>query len=232
MKFEKRQRTKNNPVYMKFYTIYKGMISRCYNKNSTSYHNYGGRGVTVCEEWRNSFDKFAEDIDKITGYNLDLIMSGELQLDKDSIIEGNKVYCLENCCFLSRSDNSGNRQNNKKIILISPNGDYYETKNREKFCREHNLSPRNIYNVLNKKAKHYKGWQVFYKDSFNEDKVLKPQLILGISPDKKEYYFNNIKKFCQKHNLSAPNVSMVLSMKQKTHKGWIFKFVNKGYIIQ
>ena len=40
--------------------VYYGMLSRCYNSKNKSYKNYGGRGIEVCEEWRNSFDKFVE----------------------------------------------------------------------------------------------------------------------------------------------------------------------------
>lgn len=34
------------------------MKTRCYNKNIPQYKNYGGRGVTVCDEWRNDFSAF------------------------------------------------------------------------------------------------------------------------------------------------------------------------------
>ncbi len=38
--------------------IYNGMISRCYNSNVPNYKHYGGSGVIVCEEWKNSKHKF------------------------------------------------------------------------------------------------------------------------------------------------------------------------------
>ena len=42
----------------RLYRIYRGMIERCHNKNSTKYNDYGGRGITVCSEWRESYDTF------------------------------------------------------------------------------------------------------------------------------------------------------------------------------
>jgi hypothetical protein len=38
------------------------MISRCINKNRPDYHRYGGRGITVCDAWRNSFSAFLADM--------------------------------------------------------------------------------------------------------------------------------------------------------------------------
>ena len=40
------------------YTTYKGMKARCYNKNSRAFKNYGGRGIKVCDEWKNNFQHF------------------------------------------------------------------------------------------------------------------------------------------------------------------------------
>lgn len=44
------------------YQIWHGMIRRCYNPRATGYNYYGGRGIEVCERWRNSFTDFLEDM--------------------------------------------------------------------------------------------------------------------------------------------------------------------------
>ena len=44
------------------YVVWLNMIARCYNTDSTYYRNYGGRGITVCERWRESFAAFYADI--------------------------------------------------------------------------------------------------------------------------------------------------------------------------
>ena len=44
------------------YAIWCGIIKRCCNKNNKSYKYYGGRGITVCSRWRNSFKAFLEDV--------------------------------------------------------------------------------------------------------------------------------------------------------------------------
>ena len=44
----------------KLYVIWCNMKARCYSENCDMYYNYGGRGIRVCDEWRNSFKNFAE----------------------------------------------------------------------------------------------------------------------------------------------------------------------------
>ncbi len=57
------------------YRAWISMKSRCYNPNATSYKDYGGRGVRVCERWLNSFEAFFEDMGKkpAPDYSLDRI---------------------------------------------------------------------------------------------------------------------------------------------------------------
>jgi hypothetical protein len=44
------------------YNSWRGMKNRCYTTSSISYKDYGGRGIIVCERWRNSFKNFLEDM--------------------------------------------------------------------------------------------------------------------------------------------------------------------------
>ena len=41
-----------------FYSVWRSMKKRCTNTNAPYYKNYGGRGISVCKEWSDSFDKF------------------------------------------------------------------------------------------------------------------------------------------------------------------------------
>lgn len=72
-----------NPVGMKIYekhgmhkspeyAAWEGMKDRCYNKNKSKYKNHGGRGIIMCEEWKNSFLAFYRDMgNKPEGTSLD-----------------------------------------------------------------------------------------------------------------------------------------------------------------
>lgn len=53
-KYGKTHGLRNHPLYI----IWHNMKERCYNKNFLGYKNYGGRGITVCDEWKNNFQIF------------------------------------------------------------------------------------------------------------------------------------------------------------------------------
>lgn len=60
----------NHPLYGTWYT----MKQRCYNQNATSFGLYGGRGITVCDKWRNDFWAFVADVgDRPLGKTIDRI---------------------------------------------------------------------------------------------------------------------------------------------------------------
>lgn len=59
----KRQRSKEYHTIHGFcgsriYKIYKSIKGRCFNKSNSSYKYYGGRGITICDEWKNDFEEF------------------------------------------------------------------------------------------------------------------------------------------------------------------------------
>ena len=84
----------------RLYTIYSGMIARCYNTKHMHYDLYGGRGIRVCDLWkynRQEFFKWAIN----NGY------SDVLQLDR---IDANSDYSPENCRFVTSLQNQNNRR--------------------------------------------------------------------------------------------------------------------------
>lgn len=62
----------------KIHYVWQAMKKRCGNINSDNYSNYGGRGITVCDEWKNSFESFYDYVSNLPhfseeGYSLDRI---------------------------------------------------------------------------------------------------------------------------------------------------------------
>jgi hypothetical protein len=60
--FNRIERTTHGMSKTPIYGVWCGMINRCYNENQSHYERYGGRGITVCDEWRGSFERFYADM--------------------------------------------------------------------------------------------------------------------------------------------------------------------------
>lgn len=83
----------------RIYKIWVDIKTRCYNKNSTYFNHYGGRGVGMCERWRESFENFYEDM-------------GDIPSEKHSIerLDVNKGYTLDNCEWVTKEVQARNRR--------------------------------------------------------------------------------------------------------------------------
>lgn len=99
----------------RLYTIFQGMKDRCYNSNSKIYINYGGRGITICDDWLENYECF-RDWAINNGY------SDNLSIDR---IDVNGNYEPSNCRWADNKTQCRNRRsniivqyNNKKITLI------------------------------------------------------------------------------------------------------------------
>ena len=100
-----RKNTTHNMTHTRLYRIYKGMISRCYYKSSQRYNAYGGRGIKVCDEWKNDRSKFF-DWAINNGYKEDLTIER---------INVNGNYEPSNCCWIPMSEQYKNKQSNSII---------------------------------------------------------------------------------------------------------------------
>lgn len=119
------------------YSIWNSMKQRCLNKKNKQYPEYGGRGVSVCERWKNSFENFYSDM-------------GERPFKGASLerINNNKGYSPDNCKWADRNTQNNNKRNNRPITI---NG---TTKNLGQWASEFGVSHSTIIQRI--KA----GWDV------------------------------------------------------------------------
>lgn len=96
----------------RIYRIYCGMKERCYSKNNKDYQKYGGRGITICDEWLNDFETFYEWAQS-NGY------SDDYSIDR---IDNNESYKPSNCRWTDAKKQSNNRRSS--IFLEFKNQKY------------------------------------------------------------------------------------------------------------
>lgn len=125
-----------NYEYTREYIAWCGMLSRCYNKNDKGYHNYGGRGISVCDRWRGSFKSFFADVGErpVGDYSLDRINN-----DGD--------YEPSNVRWATRRQQSRNRRDTRLITIDG------RTQCVLDWCREYSTKDKVVYERINRR-----GW--------------------------------------------------------------------------
>lgn len=121
-----------------WYSSYKAMMERCYLPSSGNYERYGGKGITVCEEWHD-INKFAEWVE-LSGY------TPGLTIDR---IDVNKGYSPDNCQWVTKKQQSNNRKN---TIFYTYKG---ETKALTDWAEIFGINRYTLYDRIQKR-----GWSV------------------------------------------------------------------------
>jgi hypothetical protein len=113
------------------YRSWQSMINRCTNVNNEAYNDYGGRGITVCDRWLNSFEAFYEDMGPRPSPNH--------SIDRE---ENDLGYYKDNCRWATRVEQNNNRRDN---VYYEHNG---ITKTISEWASEYGIEYRKLYRRL------------------------------------------------------------------------------------
>lgn len=99
--------TKHNMSKTRIYSIWAGIKNRCYNKNKKEYDRYGGKGLLMCDEWKEDFVKFYE-------WSIENGYSDDLTIDR---IDNTKGYYPDNCRWTDYQTQTLNRSVTKYVDI-------------------------------------------------------------------------------------------------------------------
>lgn len=101
---------KHGMTKTRIHRIWSQIKTRCFNSKDEHFKDYGGRGITICDEWKNSFESFYE-WSMANGYE------DNLTIDR---IDVNGNYCPENCRWATMKEQNDNKRN---TVLLTFEGE-------------------------------------------------------------------------------------------------------------
>jgi hypothetical protein len=116
------------------YNAWLSIKARCYNPSRARYEHYGGRGITVCDRWLESFENFLEDMGECP--------SPDHSIDR---IDVNGNYCPENCKWATKEEQANNKTSTIRLLY---NNEVYSM---TQLCRHLNLPYNSVH------WKYYRG---------------------------------------------------------------------------
>lgn len=147
------RRKKHGQSETKLYNVWRTIKSRCLLPSTISYERYGGRGIKICEEWKEKFEPFWK-------WAIENGYKDGLTIDR---IDNDGDYCPENCRWVDRKEQAKNRRTTVFYLL-----------NGEKICLNDLLKKIGFSKSMywrNKKRGCVEVTQLFKGVDFNKFKI-------------------------------------------------------------
>jgi len=178
----------------KLYYVWNNIKCRCYCKTTPNYNWYGGKGITMCDEWRNDFETFYNWAIN-NGYEyLDDERKNRLQIDR---IDSSKGYCPENCRWITSTENSSRTsKTNAQLeeIMLKTNDELVKEYIERKM--EHNLELQKMKKEIRE------GWFPCKRNNY-----------CCLKSDEKQFLFKSYVSVAMFLNIKAPQVSYRVNRK-------------------
>jgi len=183
----------------KLYDVWAAMKERCLNKNYFNYKNYGGRGIDVCEEWKDyiNFRNWATK----NGYE------NNLTIDRTN---NNLGYSPINCKWVTRKEQMYNTRYNRRIYLNGENLTIAEI--AKKANKNHNVIAQRI-------NKGYRNDELLKQYLYNNGN--KKYIYSFIDKEGNVYdKIENITQFCKEHGIIYQSIATAFIKKRNFYKDW------------
>lgn len=190
--------------YARLDSGWRNMISRCYDENNKSYRNYGGRGITICDEWKNDLHSFVS-------WAVSSGWKKGLTLDR---IDVDGKYSPDNCRWETRKVQGRNTRRN---IMITHNG---ETRCLSEWCEILGLSYTKV-KQRHDNPKITTNEELFYPGDIREFRhhIIKVDKNGNIIQE-----YDRVRDAARDNNLDADTISTSIGRKKK-YGGfyWMYK---------
>lgn len=197
--------SKHGMKHTRIYGIWCDVKKRCYNPNCKSYKYYGGKGISVCDEWKNNFLSFYY-WSMANGYKDDL------QIDR---IDTNGNYSPKNCRWITHSEQQKNKTNN---IYIEHNGEIKTISEWSKILNFNNKLAYERYNMLLKNNKIISFEYIFSKEKYCKRKINQ----YGLDGTFLKQWESATE--ASKNGFSRVAIVQCCNKKSKTSSGYIWKY--------
>jgi hypothetical protein len=199
---KKENNRKNNTTHgeskTKLYKVWAEMKKRCLKKSCSDYENYGGRGITICDEW----------IDYVNFRNWSLLNGYKDNLSIDRI-NNDKGYNPNNCRWATRKEQMNNTRRNHRFEI---NNEKLTVTEIAKKCNKNT-------SVISTRIKQgYRNEELLKPYIYTGNPKYK--YILINSEGKKYENTINIIKFCEKNNIKYRSLMSAFNKKRNFYKNW------------
>lgn len=189
-------RTKHNMWTSREYSTWENMMQRCGNPKSRNYHNYGGRGIKVCDRWAKSFAAFYED------------MGARPQKTSLDRIDPDKGYFKENCRWATTLEQFANLRRYSQVVKI---GEVY--KSTEEWIKVLGIN-RDLFRARLRRGLGIKGALLVYVD------------IITLDVNTRQLSIHHLEDFLRKTGLDKSKVIECLdSDHEEPYHGFLIRYI-------
>lgn len=203
--------TKHGGEKTRLYKIFRDMVNRCYDKKDKGYHNYGGRGIVICDVWKNDYGKFMKWA-YANGYD-ENAPRGKYTIDR---IDVNGNYEPSNCRWVDMKTQCNNTRFNLRYIV------YGEDLTLKQIAEKYNVNYHTLYGRVR-----LLGWDIYDALNLPKGTITK---VLGETFRKKVVRIEDGKQFVSVHEAATQMkcsnslICMACNGKVKTALGYHWQY--------